>query len=426
MTYSGKSLGAFCFQVFATDINAALSASVPLVIAVNSGIKPTPTPTPTPPAAINYLILGDSIAAGTDNGSIKAAIQHQINTNSSLTTLLTQLPLLLSSPDQYLVGNDYRYTYQFKDYLKEKTGSDVNMTDLSVAGYTTADLLTQVTGKEDVISAADVITISIGGNDILVAGADSGFSYINTSKFGEIQTTVQANLDETLAFIREKNPNAKILLMNFFNLYSPDEMSLDSYNLYNQADDFLKTSIGGVFQGLKEKHKLTLVDTYGLFEQVNFRDTEVSTAGTLAAQDPYKKSDYQMGTVSFFPARFIKNVATTTVKSPFLSWTDYQYDWGRLKSTAYQTSTFRPERAGVAIDLYTHFYNPNQYVFGRDESTSDLISQMKRKYWFEWFFLKGTVMDSLAPFEKWRDVHCTSLGHSLIAKAHMEAYAAGE
>ncbi|HAL74457.1 MAG TPA: hypothetical protein DCM45_05095, partial [Clostridiales bacterium] len=133
-------------------------------------ITVTGTSPPPPPTEINYLILGDSIAAGTDNASIRNAIVQQINANSSLLGLLTDIQNLTANPENYLVGSGYRYTYQFKSYLEAK-GHTVILTDLSVPGDLTADLLSKVQANLTAVAAADVITISIGGNDVLAAGA---------------------------------------------------------------------------------------------------------------------------------------------------------------------------------------------------------------------------------------------------------------
>lgn len=277
------------------------------------------------------------------------------------------------------------------------------------------------------IKSADIITISIGGNDILGAGSNSGFSLIDTTQFPTIRTTVSSNLDATLAFIRANNPNAKIILMNFLNLYNPNELSLGSNDqyLYNQAESFLKSGIGSIFETMRGKYNLTLADTYTLFGNVTSGTPgapEISTADTLAALDPMQNPPYKMQKSLIFPNRFITNNLGTVI-SPYLAWEAYKSEWNILANNSYDISSFIPPSNGVTIDLYTHFYNPSHYVFGHDEATSELINMIKKKYGsLAWLLWGNTVMSSIKPFEKWRDVHCTALGHSLITRAHIEAW----
>jgi len=417
-SFYGAIAGTNQFTIEAT--NSGVSDQITVSITVN-GTSPPP-----PPTEINYLILGDSIAAGTDNANIYNAIVQQINANSSMLSLLTDIQDLTANPENYLDGSDYRYTYQFKNYL-ETNGYTVNMTDLSVPGDLTADLLSKVRANLSAVQAADVITISIGGNDVLAAGANSGFSQIDTTQFTAISAAINSNLDATLSTIRANNQDAKIILMNLFNLYHPSEKSLTGDSLYMQTDSFLKPDgswVGAVFNAMKDKYNLILADTYNMYATVNFETSSYSTAGTYAALPGFTNPPYLMPALSTFPARFI-NQATTEIKSPFNAWAAYLNDWNRLSTASYNITNFLPESNNVTIDLYTHFYNPNHYVFGHDAATSTLINMIKSKYgWFNWLLFGGTVLDNIEPFEKWRDVHCTALGHSLIAKAHIEAWEA--
>jgi hypothetical protein len=307
------------------------------------------------------------------------------------------------------------------------TGKTVKLTDLSVSGYLTADLLAQVQASTNAaaIASADVITISIGGNDILAAGANSGYSLIDETQFSAISAAVRGNLDATLAKINELNPDVKIILMNFMNLYNPTEMSSDGKNLNVQADSFLNptnSEIGNIFNDMKVKYNLILADTYSMFETVNVGESGYTTAGTYASMTPILNPPYQMAPITSFPARFITN--GSTVESPFNAWAVYESDWSLLQGLNYSIAGFIPS-SGVAIDLYMQFYNPRHYVFGHDETTSELINMIKDKYgWFSWILFGNTVLNEIMPFEKWRDVHCTALGHSLIAKAHIEAWEA--
>lgn len=87
-------------------------------------------------AAWNYTALGDSLAYGTG------------------------------------VANGRGYVDAFKDHLESDNQTSVNLTNLGVPGWTSADLLSALKTNAIFRSAAaqaDVITIDIGGNDLLRA-----------------------------------------------------------------------------------------------------------------------------------------------------------------------------------------------------------------------------------------------------------------
>jgi lysophospholipase L1-like esterase len=205
-------------------------------------------PSPAAITTIHYLALGDSIAAGTDNVSIQTALKSILARYPKITLvnyvpLMAEITLLQSKPETYLKGNSFRYTYQFRDYLKKKTSSAVSMADWAVSGYTSEQLLNQLKRLNAVnlavLKHAEYITISIGGNDILPAGAESGFSRIDNTLLAKNVSAYKSNVVATLNLIKKYNPKATVVFMNFFNLYHPKEMSTDSQYLYRQVDDLL-------------------------------------------------------------------------------------------------------------------------------------------------------------------------------------------
>lgn len=386
------------------------------------------------PTTINYLILGDSLAAGTDNAGIQNGIKTILAKYPRI-TLLNYLPLmseinqLQSNPNKYIQGNQYRYTYQFRDYLKTKA-STVNCSDWSVPGYTSAQLLSQLKSLSltnlNILKKATHITIAIGGNDIMPAGDESGFSYIDTKALVSRVATLEKNLSATLDLIKRNNSTATIIVMNLFNLYHPAEMATDQKLLYDQVDACLKPGTGALgnwFMALPQTYgsKLKIADTYSLFDQVNHNATGISTANTYAARPGFLNVPYNMQTQTTFPARFVVGSNTTTVFSPYPAWIDYQSDWARLTSNKGITGLL-PAKTGVAFDLYVHFYNPKNYVFGHDADTSEIYQLVKNKCdALTWSLMKSNLNTFIGTYAKWRDVHCTELGHSLIARAHIDA-----
>lgn len=380
---------------------------------------------PAPAATVHYLALGDSIAAGTDNISIQNALKSILARYPKITLLnyvplMAEITLLQSRPETYLKGNSFRYTYQFRDYLRKKTSATIGMTDWAVSGYTSEQLLNQLkklnTVGLAVLKHAEYITISIGGNDILPAGAESGFSYVDTALLNKNVTAYKSNLSATLGLIKKYNPTATVILMNFFNLYHPKEMSTNSLNLYKQVDDLLnpKTgSLGAWLMKLPASYpKLRIADTYSLFDTVNKATgaTKISTAYT-----------YAVAAGAVFPMRFKTKANDSVVYTPHASadyWNKYVSDYKRLALN----SSAIPLNAGVAFDFYNQFYNPNNFVFEYAAASSDIYQLVKGKCdAVTWPLMQQNLDKTIGKYEKWRDVHNTQLGHSLITRANIDA-----
>ena len=101
---------------------AFLLAFAPMSALAGSGEKPT----------VNYVALGDSLAKGT------------LNSNQ---------------PSEGYVGNIVNDL--------ESRGYDVNLTNKGENGYTTAHVLSGLTEVSAELASADLITISVGANDVL-------------------------------------------------------------------------------------------------------------------------------------------------------------------------------------------------------------------------------------------------------------------
>lgn len=98
----------------------------------------------------------------------------------------------------------------------------MTVTNLSVAGASSADLAALVAAPENAafISAADLIIVSIGGNDLNRLQYQDAPS-LDTA-FQEIFNSYQKNLEATLNRLRTMNPEAQIALIGLYNPY-PDQ-----------------------------------------------------------------------------------------------------------------------------------------------------------------------------------------------------------
>lgn len=145
---------------------------------------------------VSYVALGDSLAAG-----------------------------VLNTPD-FERGKGYPEFIQ--EGIEMKTGSDVQLTNEGFPGFTSEDVLDQLTANEDnimdALADADMITLDVGANDLLQAvdienidptDPDSMQQAIEdaTAAITQISTNMTAILDD----IQSVNPDAPIYVMGYYN-----------------------------------------------------------------------------------------------------------------------------------------------------------------------------------------------------------------
>jgi lysophospholipase L1-like esterase len=103
------------------------------------------------------------------------------------------------------------------DQLQEKTDEKITLQNLGVKGYRSDQLLKQVqqVGIKNQIKSADIILITIGGNDLF----QSGKTLLNLN-LGEVDTLRQeylANLEKIVTEIRTLNKDATIFQIGLYN-----------------------------------------------------------------------------------------------------------------------------------------------------------------------------------------------------------------
>ncbi len=131
---------------------------------------------------LNYLVLGDSIAYADGIVNAKQACYGKIVADT----------------------NDYDYK------------------NLAVNGYTSSDLLSylSVDYVAEAVTQADIIQISIGGNDFLrsnLPGLLLGGIFGNMTMFDEVQKDFENNFIQIIQKIKELNPDATILMQTLYN-----------------------------------------------------------------------------------------------------------------------------------------------------------------------------------------------------------------
>ncbi|RHW38052.1 GDSL family lipase [Neobacillus notoginsengisoli] len=110
------------------------------------------------------------------------------------------------------------YVGYLVDQLKERSKADVKLVNLGINGQRSAQLAEQVKQAEvkRQLGAADVVLITIGGNDLFRGG--QGLADFDKQKPEEIQKAFLANMNTTLTEIRGANKDATVY---FIGLYNP-------------------------------------------------------------------------------------------------------------------------------------------------------------------------------------------------------------
>nr|WP_285876965.1 GDSL-type esterase/lipase family protein [Fictibacillus phosphorivorans] len=153
-------------------------------------------------SSFNHLVLGDSVAQG--RGSEEGGFAHKVN--SSL---------------QSLTG---------KTFVLENQG---------VSGATSQGLQNQlqIPAVQESVKKADIISINIGGNDLVQIAKEEG-PLKALQSYDEVKTNYKQNLEDIFKLIRNENPDAILVLNELYNVvkseqnyYPATEKLLNDWNL---------------------------------------------------------------------------------------------------------------------------------------------------------------------------------------------------
>lgn len=128
-------------------------------------------------------------------------------------------------------GKEYHFVNIVSEKLEEITHKESTVDNQGIIGMTSGELANFVQ-KPSIISKieqAELITINIGGNDILDTFKEAGGEQ-TMEEFDRIRTTYQQNIKDILTTVREHNPNATIVVME---LYTPRYME-KKYKLFSR------------------------------------------------------------------------------------------------------------------------------------------------------------------------------------------------
>lgn len=131
-------------------------------------------------------------------------------------------------------GKNENFVSLFSSKLGEQTDKRIEFQNQGINGITSGELnnLVQEGRFDDLIKHSDIVTINVGGNDILRMANEQNIRSVFKS-YDQLQTTFSKNLSAITAKITVLNPKATIVLLELYNPLPPDDQ------MYSLADKML-------------------------------------------------------------------------------------------------------------------------------------------------------------------------------------------
>lgn len=187
---------------------------------------------------INYVVLGDSVAAG-------------VNPYGEI---------------------GYSYADYFKEYLEDNKKLGRYIKGYATSGYTTSDIITDINTNKKIIEnnteinirealrESDIVTISIGANDFLKGMSIDNINLNDITDYKNKINVITKDIDELLNLIRKYAKN-KIILIGYYNpfpiLFTSYEKNIDE--LFNYQDQ--------KFQEICNNYNIDYISVYNEFKE---------------------------------------------------------------------------------------------------------------------------------------------------------------
>jgi lysophospholipase L1-like esterase len=157
--------------------------------------------------------------------------------------------------------------YQFSNKLASQIHKKIKYKNEGINGITSGELnkLVQSGRFDKEIKKADIVTINVGGNDILQIVKESNF-YSALHKFDQLQSNFSKNLSSITARIHHLNPKATIVFLELYNPLPPSNQyysiadkllpkwNLNIYEVANQYTSSIVVETSKVINGEKLKN----------------------------------------------------------------------------------------------------------------------------------------------------------------------------
>ncbi|SFL95537.1 Lysophospholipase L1 [Paenibacillus sp. 1_12] len=213
----------FALQDYFTGAAASVQTLAPTAQQAAAVPVLAPAPVAVKEGSFRVLALGDSLTKGTGDTERKGYVGHAVAD------------------------------------MKAKSGKEIVLENLGVDGQTSTQLAASL-GQADIqaqVKAADIIFISIGGNDLFRGGQAMGD--LSPAKIKETEDAYLPQLDGILKQLRDDNATARIFLIG---LYNPFSELKDSATTTKIVRDWNYRS-----SEIAAKYTLTvLVPTFDLFQ----------------------------------------------------------------------------------------------------------------------------------------------------------------
>ncbi|XOW22672.1 SGNH/GDSL hydrolase family protein [Lactococcus lactis] len=150
----------------------------------------------------------------------------------------------------------------FAKDIENKTDSSVSSQNFGKAGDTSTQIYNRMMKSKkitDGLKKADIITITIGGNDVLKVIRDnvSKLSSMTEKDFTKPEELYQARVKKLLDKIREDNPKAQIYVLG---IYNPFYLNFPDLTVMQNVIDSWNTATAGVVSQEKNTYFIPIND----------------------------------------------------------------------------------------------------------------------------------------------------------------------
>jgi lysophospholipase L1-like esterase len=143
------------------------------------------------------------------------------------------------------VGDDegLGYVQRVKSSLQKEHKQSSSISNLAISGAKTSNLLTELKKKNilNTIQSADIIILTIGGNDLFPGADRLNQQFLSTYRPDE--KTFRNNLQNIFKIIREQNPSAQIYAFGYYNPFHNVEGLDASSSFVSKWNEILEQSV---------------------------------------------------------------------------------------------------------------------------------------------------------------------------------------
>ncbi|MED0679456.1 GDSL-type esterase/lipase family protein [Aneurinibacillus thermoaerophilus] len=178
---------------------------------------------------VKDILYPSAVSWSTDKGAEEKA-ETQYERNVQIVALGDSLTR--GTGDQAGLG----YVGNLRVKLSEANGRNVYVLNHGVNGYRTDDLLSDLRNKEDIrrtIRQADIITLSIGGNDLFNVQSEE----VNPEASSARIPGAVVRYEKIVEIITSLNPKAKVLYMGLYNAFGDLPNAKKSYDVVRRWNE---------------------------------------------------------------------------------------------------------------------------------------------------------------------------------------------